>query len=163
MTREDPALRTRINEHGKWFGQNLIDGIDKNVKSYSIPELKMPDILFPSIKVPLFNINGTFGTSPNTVPFIGLQGWHQLIHPKGYDEGGLFNKASIIQVGEKRPEFVGALDDLKNIFRTVMKENTSTTGRSPIIFNIDATGNNNTPDSIAREVKRLFQYELAGV
>ena len=34
-----------------------------------------------------------------------------------YDKGGIFNKPSIIGISEKRPEFVGALDDLRKIVR----------------------------------------------
>ena len=34
-----------------------------------------------------------------------------------YDKGGIFNSPSVIGVGEKRPEFVGALDDLRQIIR----------------------------------------------
>ena len=34
-----------------------------------------------------------------------------------YDKGGIFDHPSIIGVGEKRPEFVGALDDLRQIVR----------------------------------------------
>lgn len=34
-----------------------------------------------------------------------------------YDRGGIFNSPSVIGVGEKRPEFVGALDDLRSIVR----------------------------------------------
>ena len=34
-----------------------------------------------------------------------------------YDKGGVFDSPSIIGVGEKRPEFVGALDDLRKIVR----------------------------------------------
>ena len=34
-----------------------------------------------------------------------------------YDKGGIFKDPSIIGVGEKRPEFVGALDDLRKIVR----------------------------------------------
>ena len=34
-----------------------------------------------------------------------------------YDKGGIFSSPSIIGVGEKRPEFVGALDDLRKIVR----------------------------------------------
>ena len=36
---------------------------------------------------------------------------------KWYDKGGIFNSPSIIGVGEARPEFVGALDDLRKIVR----------------------------------------------
>lgn len=34
-----------------------------------------------------------------------------------YDKGGIFTSPSIIGVGERRPEFVGALDDLRQIVR----------------------------------------------
>lgn len=34
-----------------------------------------------------------------------------------YDKGGIFKSPQVIGVGEKRPEFVGALDDLRKIFR----------------------------------------------
>lgn len=34
-----------------------------------------------------------------------------------YDKGGIFKSPSVIGVGEKRPEFVGALDDLRKIVR----------------------------------------------
>lgn len=43
---------------------------------------------------------------------------HSLL---GFDSGGIFYSPSVIQVAEKgRPEFVGALDDLRYIFRTEM-------------------------------------------
>lgn len=39
----------------------------------------------------------------------------------GFDSGGIFYSPSVIQVAEKgRPEFVGALDDLRYIFRSEM-------------------------------------------
>lgn len=34
-----------------------------------------------------------------------------------YDKGGIFKSPTVIGVGEKRPEFVGALDDLRKIVR----------------------------------------------
>lgn len=34
-----------------------------------------------------------------------------------YDKGGIFKSPAVIGVGEKRPEFVGALDDLRKIVR----------------------------------------------
>ena len=63
-------------------------------------------IQLPHIKLPHFNITGSFSLSPPRVPHIGIN-W--------YDQGGIFTHPSIIGVGEKRPEFVGALDDLRKI------------------------------------------------
>ena len=34
-----------------------------------------------------------------------------------YDKGGIFSSPTVIGVGERRPEFVGALDDLRAIVR----------------------------------------------
>ena len=60
----------------------------------------------PHIALPHFSISGRFSLSPLSVPRLSVQ-W--------YDKGGVFNNPAIIGVGEKRPEFVGALDDLRKI------------------------------------------------
>ena len=39
-----------------------------------------------------------------------------------YDKGGVFYDPAIIGVAERRPEFVGALDDLKDVVRSAMSE-----------------------------------------
>lgn len=62
----------------------------------------------PKIKLPHFNISGKFSLNPPSVPKLGV---------KWYDKGGIFDSPSVIGVGEKRPEFVGALDDLRKIVR----------------------------------------------
>lgn len=62
----------------------------------------------PDIKLPHFSVSGSFSLNPPSVPSIGVD-W--------YDKGGIFSSPSIIGVGEKRPEFVGALDDLRAIVR----------------------------------------------
>ena len=65
-------------------------------------------IEIPKIKLPHFKISGKFSLNPLQVPHLDID-W--------YDKGGIFRSPSIIGVGEKRPEFVGALDDLRQIFR----------------------------------------------
>lgn len=65
-------------------------------------------ITIPKIKLPHFKVSGKFSLNPLEVPKLGID-W--------YDKGGVFRQPSIIGVGEKRPEFVGALDDLRQIFR----------------------------------------------
>ena len=77
---------------------------------------------FPKIKLPHFNISGKFSLNPPSVPKLGV---------KWYDKGGIFDSPSVIGVGEKRPEFVGALDDLRKIVR-------EETGGENITFNIYA-------------------------
>ena len=76
-------------------------------------------ISLPHIKLPHFSISGQFSINPPSVPTLGVN-W--------YDRGGIFERPSIIGVGEKRPEFVGALDDLKNIIREVFREGKGPSG-----------------------------------
>ena len=63
---------------------------------------------FPKIKLPHFSISGKFSLNPPSVPKFGV---------KWYDKGGIFSSPTVIGVAEKRPEFVGALDDLRKIVR----------------------------------------------
>ena len=53
-------------------------------------------------------MGGGFNLETGAVPYVGVN-W--------YDKGGIFENPTIIGVGEKRPEFVGALDDLREIVR----------------------------------------------
>lgn len=69
---------------------------------------KKMTIKIPEIKLPHFKVSGKFSLNPLQVPKLGIE-W--------YDRGGIFRQPSIIGVGERRPEFVGALDDLRMIFR----------------------------------------------
>lgn len=62
----------------------------------------------PHIKLPHFSISGELDVFAGKVPSVSVD-W--------YDKGGIFTHPSIIGVGEKRPEFVGALDDLRAIVR----------------------------------------------
>jgi phage-related minor tail protein len=62
----------------------------------------------PKIKLPHIRITGKFSLNPPSAPHFGIS-W--------YDKGGIFNSPTVIGVGEKRPEFVGALDDLRKIVR----------------------------------------------
>lgn len=97
------AIETPINA-AKEAVSNAINKI-KSILSGSLP--------FPKIKLPHFKISGSFSLKPPSVPHFGVD-W--------YDKGGIFTSPSIIGVGEKRPEFVGALDDLRTIVADVVAE-----------------------------------------
>lgn len=81
----------------------VIDAAGKLVDFFKNMKIKLPEI-----KLPHFKITGKFSLSPLQVPKLDID-W--------YDKGGIFSSPSIIGVGEKRPEFVGALDDLRSIVR----------------------------------------------
>ncbi len=58
-----------------------------------------------------------------------------------YDKGGVFYGPQVIGVGEKRPEFVGALDDLREVVKASLREmgiGTSTNSYGDIYVTIDA-------------------------
>lgn len=92
------------------------DGVKKAIESIKgfFRNLNIPEIKIPKIKLPHFSMEGSFSIKPPRVPSFGVD-W--------YDKGGIFNTPSIIGVGEKRPEFVGALDDLREIVRSEFSKN----------------------------------------
>lgn len=76
-----------------------------------------------------------------------LKGKIPKLNVDWYDEGGIFDSPSIIGVGEKRPEFVGALDDLRKIVRE------ESGAQQTITINVYASENQSVQD-IAKEVER---------
>lgn len=67
-------------------------------------------------------INNPKITAPKTTG--GTTPFRVLNSKDWYDKGGIFTRPAVIGIAEKRPEFVGALDDLAKIVR----ENTPQTG-----------------------------------
>lgn len=112
---------------------NAIIGFFKNIK--------LPEIKIPKIKLPHFSIIGKFSLSPLQVPKLGV---------KWYDKGGIFTSPSIIGVGEKRPEFVGALDDLRDIVRDEMQ-------------NVTGGGNGNLELTIQLGSLKIFHEIINGI
>lgn len=80
-------------------------------------------ISLPHIPLPHFSLKGSLSLAPPSVPKLDVD-W--------YDKGGTFYGPQVIGIAEKRPEFVGALDDLKDIMREVINEESTKT--SQIIF-----------------------------
>ena len=94
----EPAVKAIATALG-----GVIDAGKKVVEFFKNMKIKIPEI-----KLPHFKVTGKFSLNPLEVPKLSID-W--------YDRGGIFRSPSIIGVGEKRPEFVGALDDLRQIFR----------------------------------------------
>lgn len=138
------AIETPINQ-AKQAVSNAINRI-KSLLSVTLP--------FPKIKLPHFKITGKFSLNPPQVPHFGVN-W--------YDKGGIFKSPSIIGVGEKRPEFVGALDDLKKIVAEVINEHEpQRAGQRQIIIKEMNVRNDNDIKKIAEELYRLEKRNNRG-
>ena len=121
-------------ETAKNLVQNAINAI-KNILSGNLP--------FPKIKLPHFSVSGKFSLDPPSIPHFSV---------KWYDKGGIFNSPSIIGVGEKRPEFVGALDDLRQIVR-------EEAGLGGVTINVYASDNMNVNELALKIEQRLVQLQ----
>lgn len=109
---------------------------------------------FPKIKLPHFSVSGKFSLNPPSIPKFGV---------KWYDKGGIFSSPSIIGVGEKRPEFVGALDDLKAIVAEVIdKKGTGTGGGVLITGNTFVVREEADIKKIARELDKMQRQDSRG-
>lgn len=107
----------------------------------------------PKLKLPHFSITGKFSLAPPQVPKLGIN-W--------YDKGGIFTSPQIIGVGEKRPEFVGALDDLKAIVKTALSEHGGGNGVTIQVENMNVRDDRDI-EKIARELYRLQRQQERGV
>lgn len=107
----------------------------------------------PKLKLPHFSITGKFSLAPPQVPKIGIN-W--------YDKGGIFTSPQIIGVGEKRPEFVGALDDLKAIVKTALSEHGGGSGVTIQVENMNVRDDRDI-ERVARELYRLQRQQERGV
>lgn len=85
--------------------KETIEGIVEKIKN--LFPIDLSDF-FGKIKLPHFSWTWSEVTDGISIPNINVD-W--------YDKGGIFGRPSVIGVGEKRPEFVGALDDLRSIVR----------------------------------------------
>jgi TP901 family phage tail tape measure protein len=89
-------------------------------------------LTLPQIKLPHFSLTGSFSLIPPSVPSVSVS-W--------YDTGGIFSSPSIIGVGEKRTEFVGALDDLRYLIRDELNKSKNNNGS---YLNVTIENFNNT-------------------
>ncbi|WP_035430858.1 tape measure protein [Bacillus sp. UNC322MFChir4.1] len=105
--------------------KNIVRNLVDEIKSFfSNLTLKLPDIKTPHFKIKNW--------SPNPVDWISAM---PSLDVDWYDKGGVFYGPQVIGVGEKRPEFVGALDDLRKIVR-------EESGGGGNTYNITVNGNN---------------------
>lgn len=136
------GIKTKISDTIEGAKEIVRTGIEK-LKSYFNFSWELPDL-----KTPHFGVSGEFSLNPPSVPKFDID-W--------YDKGGIFNSAQVIGVGEKRPEFVGALDDLKTLMREVIREEQPNSSGGGIALNIETFYNNREQD-IEQLCKELEFY-----
>ncbi|WP_346920798.1 phage tail tape measure protein [Clostridium sp. UBA7339] len=84
---------------------NAIVGFFRNIR--------LPEIRIPKIKLPHFRLNGEFNLLPPRVPSLSVE-W--------YAKGGIFNKPSVIGVGEAGTEAVLPIDRLDDILAKALEK-----------------------------------------
>lgn len=84
---------------------NAIVGFFKNIR--------LPEIRIPKIKLPHFRLNGEFNLLPPRVPSLSVE-W--------YAKGGIFNRPSVIGVGEAGTEAVLPIDRLDDILAKALEK-----------------------------------------
>lgn len=99
-------MQDALKEIPNWFKNLFDDAMEnaKNIVSSGIDKLKSFfdfDWSLPTIKLPHFNISGSFSLNPPSIPSFSVD-W--------YARGGVFNSPSIIGVGEAGQEAVMPLE-----------------------------------------------------
>ena len=119
---------------------NLVKSAIDKIKSILSGKISLPHI-----DLPHFKNTGKFSLNPPQVPHLGVD-W--------YDKGGIFRSPTVIGVGEKRPEFVGALDDLRDIFR-------EEAGFGGVTINVYPSSGMNANELAAEVERRLIASQKA--
>jgi phage-related protein len=94
------------------------------------------DIKFPHIKLPHFSIEGEFSLKPPSVPHLGVS-W--------YASGGIFNRPSVIGVGEAGTEAVLPIDRLDDLMAKAIEKAKGGSG-SGLTLHIENFINNTEKD-----------------
>lgn len=145
------ALKSSVKEKWENIKRSITEPIEraKETVRSAIEKIKgffNVTLSFPHIKLPHFRISG------GVIPWgIGGKGTPPTIGIDWYDKGGIFDAPTIIGVGEKRPEFVGALDDLREIVR---EESGPTINYGGVTINVNGAGKN--AEQLARELQTIL-------
>lgn len=116
----------------------------KNAVSRAIDAIKgffsnlhLPEIKIPKIKLPHFTLKGEFSLNPPSVPHLGVN-W--------YASGGIFNRPSVIGVGEAGTEAVLPIDKLDDLIAKAMEKVKGNTNGGGLTLNIENFINNKDKD-----------------
>ena len=91
--------------------KEAVRGAIEDIKGF-FTNLRLPEIKIPKIKLPHFSISGSFSLNPPQVPSFGVN-WYQ--------KGGIFDRPSVIGVGEAGREAVIPLDKLPGLIADALK------------------------------------------
>lgn len=112
--------------------KNAVDAIFGFFKN-----LKLPEIKIPKIKLPHFNIKGDFSLNPPSVPKLDVS-W--------YAKGGIFNRPSVIGVGEAGTEAVLPIDRLDELMARAIEKVKANEVSGSFTVNIENFINNREKD-----------------
>lgn len=86
------------------------------------------EVTFAHIKLPHFSMSGSINAKTGEVPTVSVS-W--------YDKGGLFDSPQIIGIAEKRPEFVGAAQDLRSFIKEAVGESLTVKANPALMQNLN--------------------------
>jgi phage-related protein len=112
--------------------RNAIDAI----KGF-FTNLRLPEIKIPKIKLPHFSIRGEFSLKPPSVPSLDVS-W--------YASGGIFNRPSVIGVGEAGTEAVLPIDRLDELMARAIEKAKGKGESGGFILHIETFVNNTDKD-----------------
>lgn len=92
--------------------KNAVRGAINAIKGF-FSNLRLPQIKIPKIKLPHFKLRGEFSLKPLSVPKLGVD-W--------YARGGIFNRPSVIGVGEAGGEAVLPIDRLDDLMAKAIEK-----------------------------------------
>ena len=111
--------------------------------------LRLPEIKIPKIKLPHFKLKGEFSLMPPSVPKLNVD-W--------YASGGIFNRPSVIGVGEAGAEAVIPIDRLDELMAKAIEKVRGGAGTSGGLSLHIENFNNNTDKDIEQLAYELEFY-----
>lgn len=126
------AIVTPINA-----AKNAVSNAINAIKGF-FSNLRLPQIKIPKIKLPHFKLKGEFNLKPPSVPHLAVD-W--------YASGGIFNRPSVIGVGEAGTEAVLPIDRLDELMAKAIEKVRDGAGTSGgLSLHIENFNNNSDKD-----------------